>query len=66
MANAKKNSVRGALKALPIGGMIAVRVGDITYSGVRNTACVLGLELDRTYSVHLNRSERVYEITRNN
>ena len=64
MENQNKMSVRGAMRALPVGGAIIVRVGEMTYSGVRNTASTLGLELNRNYSVHLNRSDRVYEITR--
>jgi hypothetical protein len=53
------------MKALPVGGRLNVPVGRMTYSSVRNCAALLGFELERKYSVHLDRVARCYEVTRN-
>lgn len=59
-----KTSMRATIAALPVGGKVAIRFGEKTYTSVRNTACLLGMELGRQYRVHLDRASRTYEVTR--
>lgn len=60
-----KTSMRATLKALPVGGSCTIHFGSNSYTSIRNTACILGLEMGRQYSVHLDRAARTYEVTRN-
>lgn len=59
-----KTSMRATLKALPVGGSCTIHFGVNTYTSIRNTACILGLEMGRQYSVHLDRAARTYQVIR--
>lgn len=59
-------SMRETLRQMPVGGSISVSLGTIGYASIRNACSLLSFELERSYSVHLNRVERTYEVTRNN
>jgi hypothetical protein len=59
-----KPSLTETIKAIGPGKNAEIPVGMFTHASVRNRACNLGLEMDRTYHVHLNRERGVYIVER--
>lgn len=57
-------STRHKLRQMKVGEVIKVPVNEIGYTSIRNAASMLALETGQTYSVHLERKEKMYEITR--
>jgi TusA-related sulfurtransferase len=57
-------STRHKLRQMKVGEVIRVPVNEIGYTSIRNAASTLALETGQTYSVHLERKEKMYEITR--
>ncbi len=60
----QRTSVRATLIEMSVGETLGLAFDAIAYSTVRHYATALGVELERTYSVHLNRDNRTYEVTR--
>lgn len=58
-------SLRATMRAMKIGDVMSISFGTRTHATVRNAASLLSLEMDRNYSVHINRETREYVITRN-
>ena len=50
---------------MSVGETLGLAFDALAYQTVRSYATNLGIELDRKYSVHLNRENRTYEVTRN-
>lgn len=46
------------------GARMRVAVGAYGYTTIRTYASMIGFDLERTYTVHLDRETRTYEITR--
>ena len=46
------------------GSRLLVPVGQYSHTTVRGYASALGFDLERKYTVHLDRETRTYEITR--
>ena len=49
---------------MAVGETLGLATSAISYATVRHYASLLGLEMARRYSVHLNREKRTYEVTR--
>lgn len=57
-------SIGDTLAQMQIGETIAFAFSVVKGCSVRSAASTLGLEMDRRYSVHANRDNRTYEVTR--
>ncbi len=57
-------SIGDTLEQMQIGETVAFAFSLVKGCTVRSTASTLGLELDRHYSVHANRENKTYEVTR--
>ena len=57
-------SLRGSVIALDVQDTVKVPFGVRSASYVRHIAAMVGMEMDRQYTVHTNREAKVYEITR--
>lgn len=59
-----KLSICDTLAQMQIGETMAFAFSVVKGCSVRSAASTLGLEMDRRYSVHANRDNRTYEVTR--
>jgi len=59
-----KASVRATISNMAVGETLGLAFDAVAFSTVRGYATFLSQELGRKYSVHLNRNNRTYEVTR--
>ncbi len=57
-------SLRGSYMEMEAGDVLSVPFGVRAYSYVRHLAVAVGIETGRRYTVHVNRDEGAYEVTR--
>lgn len=60
----KKTSLKRLMIEMQQGARMRVAVGAYGYTTIRTYASMIGFDLERTYTVHLDRENRTYEITR--
>ncbi len=53
------------LKSMDVGETVGFACDIMSSGNIRSMASFIGIQLDRKYSVHLNRENRTYEVTRN-
>lgn len=57
-------SVRGTLRAMEPNQVVEIPFGMRSYSYIYSCASMLGMEMNRKYSVHVDRQGGHYKITR--
>lgn len=60
----EKTSLKRMMIEMQQGSRLLVPVGQYSHTTVRGYASALGYDLERKYTVHLDRETRTYEITR--
>lgn len=60
----QKASIRATIAEMSVGEMIGLACDIVPANTLRHYASILSFEMNRRYSVHLNRSNRTYEIIR--
>lgn len=60
----QKASVRATIAQMGVGETIGLACDIVSSNTVRGYAVTLGVELQRKYTVHLNRANRTFEVTR--
>ena len=59
-----KPNLAATLRAMELGDVEHIPVGDYTQASVRNCACRIAFDLMRKYSVHLDHTKGSYTVTR--
>ena len=62
---AHRISIRDTLAQMEVGDTVGLAFDVAKGASIRSAASILGLEMERTYTVHVNRNNRTYEVTRN-
>lgn len=59
-----KTSLRATMVQMDLGEKLEVSAADYTWNTVRNYATMLGIRLDRAFTVHYDRARKTIEATR--